>query len=279
MFISKSDIEKAEELGALKKSATAEAASKLADYIVAQKLQPSTLSRKLTQIRQLMREAGVDREVIKATFRPDVTKSAQENHFKKRAGKAPLSKPALYSTGAKLLDRIELAARHADDAVKESATIADLIVAIAARPNEMQPGVLSLKAKRRGRGIGQIMVSGMLKKRGNGDAMPLVSIIQQPKHRAALMKLWNAFRSLPESEQKLAVSNVRHFTRKMYGMLLKDLRNIGADLAVAAHNPKTGVETARVRAGALRHVFDEARLPTTITYDNVGSEKGKEEAE
>ena len=278
MFVSKANLKHAEEVGLFKSDVTATTAKAYADYILKDGLRPSTTSRKLTQVRKIMREAGASKEAVDATLRPEVTISAQKEHFRMRAANGrKITTPALYSTGAKVLDRLVAAAGRADEAVEETSTIVDLFVALSARPTELLPGHLKLTAKKRGRGIGAITVSGMLKKRGKVDTMPLVSIAVGAKHRAALMKLFRAFRDLPIAKQTTMVNRARTMAKSAYSMNLKDLRNIGAELAVLANAPAsglTGVDRHRLRAAALRHTFDEGRLPASVAYDNVAVKDG-----
>jgi len=269
-FLSKKDLAKAAELGVFSRDATQEAASEMADYITGQRLQASTISRKLTEVRKLMTQASATKKALNATRRPEITIKAQKEHFERRNKlNRVVTVPRAFGTASLLLERLRKYAKDPAAAVKDAATILDLYVILSARVSELLPGGLSLHAKRRGRGIGPISVSGMLKKRQDGVRMPLVSVVSTAKDRAALLAVFKAFRALPDETQRRAVANVRQYLKHTHKLRLKDVRNIGAEITVATSDARTGLDRQRVRAGALRHVFDEAKMAATVAYDNV----------
>lgn len=215
------------------------------DNIASQTLGLSSLR---SALRAVFAPKDAPQEVIAATLRPDITiarnKKAEEAR-EARAG-AGISLPGPYRTIEALVGRVRDYIASCDDPTAQTA--ADFLVAFSARPGEAQTLELGARGS----------VTGMLKKRGNNDTMPLVSALG----RGMAEQFITRWKAEPITARAKAMRDLPALVRE-WGLQQRDLRAVGANLAVRAAALSGGainaVQARDVERAALRHAAPARR--------------------
>jgi hypothetical protein len=237
-----------------------ETASAAADAVVDHYDNPTTITTKLTMLRNGLKALGVPEAVWRATLRPDITRVHNERGEARRAERAAegLQVPEPFRRIADLRARVEaLIDRPGEVGYPDGQAAADLLVVLSARPGEAE----TLTIGERGG------VRGALKKRGVERAYNLVSALG-PDTARRFLALWQA---TPLPARTRAMRDLGALVRA-WGIQKRDLRAIGAALAEraavlagAVANPAQGRDVQRA---ALRHA-EPARREAVDHYARV----------
>lgn len=216
----------------------------------------ATKQNNLVAMRAWMRLANAPDEMINATWRPKLTQDVNEQNAARLTNRARvgIKLPDAYSSPDLLITRLS-EARDVSPAV-----LADLSVALCARPAEMRPGGITLELTPWG-----VEIKGVKKKRGAAaeEKYPLVTgaVGCEPN----IVFIFNKFRALPEAVQLAMCRAMATFTRESYGLPPKYLRIFGAELAVRTSKANNGTKRCEVRSKALRH----KRTITATSYYGI----------
>lgn len=197
----------------------------------------------LARMRTAMKSFGASDASINATYRPDITrehnKMLQEGQTVRRAEGIEI--PAEYRDLAAFRSRVEAAVAAPAGSPATPQMAADLAVLFAARPGELQ--TLDFKGG---------LIIGVLKKRGKPcEGYPVVDVIGTDLASCLLTK-WTSMKG-----RAAAVEEMRATLLPMWNLQFRDLRAIGAEVAVTAAIQRGEARTAgqqdEVRIAALRH--------------------------
>jgi len=213
----------------------------------------SSAANVLAQLRAGLRDLGVPQLSIDATFHPEVTAThnLEIEVSRKRRMETGLDIPEPFrdvqTISARIVDQCHTGAPPT------AQTAADLLVTFSARPGEAE--TLEL-----GPADGLV---GALKKRGKEDEFPIVSAIDIDQARAFL-KYWREQSSLDRIKAMTDLSSLV----KTWGVLRKDLRAIGAHLAVRVRAPANVGQAEDIRVAALRQAPPMKRAVDHYTHVN-----------
>ena len=204
---------------------------------------PNTFCNALTNFRYTLKALNVSPEALKASERKDIwaSRNATLNARKIVADETPLVVPSPFATVAALTRRVNGYLAYPDGWCNGQAA-ADFLVALSARPGEVE----TLELGEFGG------VTGVLKKRDKANAYNLVSAIGT-ETAEKFLSLW---KSTDIGTRRAAMRQLDPLVQG-WGMRRKDLRKIGAHLAVrvAARDGcvRTAGDARLVRQAALRH--------------------------
>lgn len=222
---------------------------------------PSTVARTLTFFRNMLRETGCSEDILEATRRPAITRehNAQAGVARQKRMEVGLDIPKPLQDVVGILNRVDAYVANTK-AYPTGQVAADFLIVFSARPGEAE----TLKLGENGG------VVGVLKKRGDTVEYPIVSVIPKDRAQAFLTK-WVKASTL---QRRLAMRDLSDIVHK-WGIQRKDLRAIGAHLAVKAHAPANVAQGEVLRIAALRHenptvravdhyaIVNEVVVPTT----------------
>jgi len=242
---------------------TPEMASTAADAVVAHYPNINSTVKTLTSLRKALGTFGVAPEVVRATFRPDLTILANEAQAKRRDEHINdgIDIPPPFERIADLKDRVEAFVAAPVTQAPTGQDAADFLVVFSARTGETE--TLDL-----GPGGG---IVGALKKRGKNVEFPFASAVGRDLAERFLV----AWKAKAKGHKTRAVNELGPLVRS-WGQQRRDLRTIGAKLAVRAGEIAGDVDNAgqarAVQRAALRHGqpgVAEVNVPAVDHYQRV----------
>lgn len=248
---------------------TPELARRASNEVVAHYPNLASATVGLTKLRMAFRAMRAPKDLEEATYHPDITLKVNEASAKRRDERiaAGIDVPPPFARIADLQERVAAFVAAPAATAPAAQDAADFLVTFSARPGEAETLELGPKGG----------VIGALKKRGVLDAYPIVSAVGR-EAAEAFLKAWKA---RPQASRARAMAELPQLARS-WGLQVRDLRAIGASLAVraallAGEASTTGL-AREVHRGALRHGESKmaegkepqaARLPPQAHYDRV----------
>ena len=220
----------------------------------------------LRDLRQHLKMLDFPEEVIRETFRPEITIAMNEEREKALAkrNKTAFRMPPDFSNLEEFQQVVHLLSMK-DNVFYDPALVYDAMiymqVGLSCRLGEFKTLVLQASES----DDDQIEVLGSLKKDSLQQAMPLVTAAKEDD----LVRLWLQWDEIHPREKRrlIAAKAYPKYVKKLYGFTTHTLRKIGATLAVQANGGKTELSRYVALAAALRHKAD---APVSLSaYGNV----------
>lgn len=213
-------------------------AAQSADAIVAKYKDVKQASVNLAVLRRGLRNLEVDKDIIDATFRPDITTKANTLNELRRQEMAAegFTIPDEYKL-EKIRGRVRKFLSN-DKAELTGKVVADYLAVFSARPGEFETLQIDDDGK----------ISGMLKKRGERPFFEIVSLVDPDTAREFHEKV----RSFDEITRDQAFKDMKQVVSG-FGIQPRHLRTIGSHLAVEASGARNDAAKQEVRIMALRH--------------------------
>jgi hypothetical protein len=213
---------------------------------------PHSRSFALNKFHASLRSIGVEPDVADAALRPDVT--AEHNRLSAVAQSERIASGIGLPAEYKSLEAVRERVRRfiASDEKPTGQTAADFLVCLAARPGEAE--TLDI-------GPGGGLVGALKKKPVPGKEapeFPIVSLLATAD-AVALVQKW---RNTPVADRRTATMDLVRLTSG-WGIQRRDLRAIGAQLAVLTAEPATAAEGRVIAEKALRHATSR---PAAVDY-------------